>query len=492
MAADATTVIVGLDIGTTGVKAIAVAPDGEVVGARRARVSALDAAGRLVGAESRGLVARDEGRDRGARAARDRRDRPLGPDARPRRARRSRAGRPARDPLERPAHGRRVRRDRGAHRARAADRAHRQPGADGLHGAEAPLAPPPRAARRTAGSHGSCCRRTTCGCGSRASGRPTSPTRRARSCSTSPAARWSTEVLDALDLDPSILPPLLESPEVSGTTIACDDLSPGIPGCGGRGGLRRGGARGRDRPAGAALDRDGHVGRRVRGAARVRERPAGARARVLPRRAGPVARDGRDALGRGLAAVAARPARPGRVRSPTSSPRPRPGSPASTGFSSRPTSPASGRRTPTRPRARRSRVSSSATTAAHSCAPCSRASRSACATRSSSSASSVARATGRVPRAGARGGCGSSIVASVLGLPIELTAVEEGLGLRGRAARGRRRRRLRRRARTPSTAASACGRRSSPTPPGRQSTRRRMRASARCIPALDTVKEQAG
>ena len=41
--------------------------------------------------------------------------------------------------------------------------------------------------------------------------------------------RWSTEVLDALDLDPAILPPLLESPEVSGTTIACDDLSQGVP-----------------------------------------------------------------------------------------------------------------------------------------------------------------------------------------------------------------------------------------------------------------------
>jgi len=40
---------------------------------------------------------------------------------------------------------------------------------------------------------------------------------------------WSTEVLDALDVDPSILPPLLESPEISGTTIACDNLSQGIP-----------------------------------------------------------------------------------------------------------------------------------------------------------------------------------------------------------------------------------------------------------------------
>ncbi len=41
--------------------------------------------------------------------------------------------------------------------------------------------------------------------------------------------RWSAEVLDALDLDPAILPPLLESPDVSGATNACDDLSQGIP-----------------------------------------------------------------------------------------------------------------------------------------------------------------------------------------------------------------------------------------------------------------------
>ena len=88
---------------------------------------------------------RDEGCDRRARTARDRRDRPLGSDARPRRSRCSGAGRPARDPLERPADIRRVRRDRGAHRARSADRPHGKPGADGLHRTEASLAPPPRA-----------------------------------------------------------------------------------------------------------------------------------------------------------------------------------------------------------------------------------------------------------------------------------------------------------------------------------------------------------
>ena len=40
---------------------------------------------------------------------------------------------------------------------------------------------------------------------------------------------WSAEVLDALDLDPALLPPVLESPEVAGATIACDEVSQGIP-----------------------------------------------------------------------------------------------------------------------------------------------------------------------------------------------------------------------------------------------------------------------
>ncbi len=40
--------------------------------------------------------------------------------------------------------------------------------------------------------------------------------------------QWSAEVLDALDIDPQILPPLLESPDISGVTIPCDTLSQGI------------------------------------------------------------------------------------------------------------------------------------------------------------------------------------------------------------------------------------------------------------------------
>ena len=116
---------------------------------------------------------------------RRRRHRPLGPDARPRRARRRRAGDPAGDPLERPAHGGGVRRDRGAGRARAADRADGQPRADRLHRAEAPLAAPARAGRLRADRAACCCRRTTSGCGSRASRRSTPPTRPGRCSSTS-------------------------------------------------------------------------------------------------------------------------------------------------------------------------------------------------------------------------------------------------------------------------------------------------------------------
>ena len=49
-------------------------------------------------------------------------------------------------------------------------------------------------------------------------GRPTSRTRPGRCCSTCPARDWSPEVLEALELDRELLPEVLESPAVSGTT----------------------------------------------------------------------------------------------------------------------------------------------------------------------------------------------------------------------------------------------------------------------------------
>ena len=101
----------------------------------------------------------------------------------------------------------------------------RQSRTHGLHGAEAALAAAPRAGELHDGSRGCCCRRTTSGSGLRASGRSTLRTPPARSCSTSPAARWSEEVLDALELPAAWLPPVLESPEVSGATRALRGVS---------------------------------------------------------------------------------------------------------------------------------------------------------------------------------------------------------------------------------------------------------------------------
>ena len=134
---------------------------------------------------------------------------------------------PAGDPLERPANRCRVRRDRGADRPRTADLADREPRADRVHGAEAPLAAPPRAGLlspdrpdhaaeglRPAQAH----RRV----GDRRR-------RRVGTLLLDVAARtWSNEVLDALELPADWLPPVLESPEVSGVTIAGDTSHKGF------------------------------------------------------------------------------------------------------------------------------------------------------------------------------------------------------------------------------------------------------------------------
>lgn len=65
---------------------------------------------------------------------------------------------------------------------------------------------------------------------------------------------WSHEILDALELDPAILPPLLESPEVSGTTLDCDALPQGIPVAAGAGDCAAAAVGvGIDRPGGLSL-----------------------------------------------------------------------------------------------------------------------------------------------------------------------------------------------------------------------------------------------
>ena len=111
--------------------------------------------------------------------------------------------------------------------------------------------------------------------------------------------RWSEEVLEELEIDPAILPAVLESPQ---------QLRRDQGRRAGRGGRRRSGrgrARRGSRPAGPGVGGARHLRRRVRSAARLRRRSAGARARVLPRRPRRLACDGRDALRRGSAALAA-------------------------------------------------------------------------------------------------------------------------------------------------------------------------------------------
>ena len=270
--------LVGLDVGTSGVKALAVGTDGEVL-ARAERgyplstpQSGLGRAGsRGLGARGRGGTGRPEGRRGG-------RHRALRADARPGRPRRGRARPAPGDPLERPAHGRRVRGDRGAHRARAPGRADPQPRADGLHRPEAPLAAPPRARRlradrarpppeglRPPGAHGR------------------AGDRRRRRLGNAPLRRRVTA---------------LERRGARGARAA-GRVAPararvarglgrdrGRRACrrGRRRPGRRGGRRGRAR-ARACVGRPRDVRRRLRSSPGARARPGGPRARLLPRRA---------------------------------------------------------------------------------------------------------------------------------------------------------------------------------------------------------------
>ena len=183
--------LVGLDVGTTGVKALAITPTGNVVAVGGGGLPLVDAAaglvgagpGRLVGARARLALAR-----LGVEVV----DRPLGSDARSRVPRRAGPGPSSRDPLERPAHGGRVRRDRGSRRPRPADRADRQPGADRLHRAEAPLAASPRARRLCTDPADRAPEGLRPPAAHRASGRSMRRTRPARSCSTSPTGAGAT------------------------------------------------------------------------------------------------------------------------------------------------------------------------------------------------------------------------------------------------------------------------------------------------------------
>ena len=137
--------------------------------------------------------------------------------------------------------------------------------------------------------------------------------------------RWSDAVMQALEVDPAWFARALESPYAQRDHRRR------------RAGRRRrrrpGGrrARRRRRPARAGVGRARHVRRRVRRLGRLRGRPHGARTRLLPCSARRLAQHGRDAVGRRLAALAARHVRARRRLHDASSPRPSAGRPASRG-----------------------------------------------------------------------------------------------------------------------------------------------------------------
>ena len=136
------------------------------VGDERARAVRL-AADRLGRAGPARLVARD-GRGRAGRDREGRRRRRSRPSASPARCTAPSLlddvgrGRASGAALVRPADGRRVPRNHRAHRRGAADRADAEPGADGVHAAEAAVGAQARARQVEDACARCCCRRTTC------------------------------------------------------------------------------------------------------------------------------------------------------------------------------------------------------------------------------------------------------------------------------------------------------------------------------------------
>ena len=143
----------GIDVSTTGAKALLIDEQGAVVASASTELTV--STPRPLWSEQdphewwEGTAASirralaEAGRDR-RRCARRRHDRP---DARADDARQRQPGAPAGDPLERSAHGAGVRRDHRADRLRPPARPHRQQDADRLHRAEDPLGAQARAGR---------------------------------------------------------------------------------------------------------------------------------------------------------------------------------------------------------------------------------------------------------------------------------------------------------------------------------------------------------
>ena len=117
------------------------------------------------------------------------------------------------------------------------------------------------------------------------------------------ARKWSDEILDALEMPGEWLPQALESQEVSGRTQT------GVPVAAGAGDQAAGALGVGVVRTGAAVGGARHLGGRVLGPRRVRLRPAGEAPCLLPRGSGYLARDGSHAVGGRLAELAPRCAR---------------------------------------------------------------------------------------------------------------------------------------------------------------------------------------
>ena len=273
----AVSVTLGIDIGTSGTKTLAIDERGDDPRLGVGRVSVRPPPARLVGAGPRALVGGDRRRpsatswrEASFKPADVAGHRPQRPDARLGLPRRRRPGDPPRPALERPADGRRVRRDRGAgRRPRGADPAWSANPA--LTGFTAPkllwvrkhepanwdrvrqvLLPKDYIRYRLTGTYATEV--------SDASGTLLLDVAN---------RRWSRELLGKLDLDPALLPACYESPEVSAKVSEHRRRRrPGL--AAGHAGRRRrrrpAGRRGgqRDRPAGRGLGDDGDLGRRLR------------------------------------------------------------------------------------------------------------------------------------------------------------------------------------------------------------------------------------
>ena len=197
-------------------------------------------------------------------------------------------GDPPRLALERPADGRRVRRDRAEGRGpRGPDPDGRQPRPDRVHRARRSSGSAATSRRTGTGSARSSCPRTTSATASRAPTRPRSPTPRARSCSTSPTAAGAPNCSASSTSTRRSCPPASRAPRSRRRSAPWGRRRPGL--AGGHADRRRRrrpagrGGRQRDRPAGGRLGHDGDLGRRLRPHRRARLRPAGPAPARLPR-----------------------------------------------------------------------------------------------------------------------------------------------------------------------------------------------------------------